>query len=182
MGMDGIIREFWGKEQLMYDRYGDVSRFITDPNKLELTDGECVISDDYDIVVDLEECYADFDTVKPVIAEIARHIGEMDNTVQRFNSMKRVKKSGAVPLPSRFGTIRFDYTQSMENDSDSEEKDFPFDLEIVYLQERNMVGLVYWGTRENSEFSVDFEYKDGKYFLRKFGAFENIPDNWEENI
>lgn len=166
----------------MYDRYGDVSRFITDPNKLEITDNECNISDDYDIVVDLEDCYANFDTVKPVIAEIARHIGKMDNTVQRFNSMKRVKKTGAVPLPSSFGITRFDYSQSMENDSDSKKKDFPFDLAAVYLPKRNIVGLVYWGTRENSEFSVDFEYKDGKYFLRTFGAFENIPDNWEENI
>lgn len=166
----------------MYDRYGDISKFITDPNKLELTDGECVISNDYDIVVDMGECYADFDAVKPVIAEIARHIGEMDNMVQRFNSMKRMKKAGAVPLPSSLGITRFDYSQSMENNPNPEDKDFPFYLEIVYLPKPNTVGLVYWGTRENSEFSVDFECKDGKYFLRTFGAFENIPDNWEKNI
>lgn len=44
----------------MYDRYGDISKFKTDPNKLEITDyGYVYISgeNDYDITVDMESFY-----------------------------------------------------------------------------------------------------------------------------
>ena len=53
-----------------FNRYGDLSKFITDPDLLQATgDGGVYISneDNYDIAVYLETCYASFDEVKPFI-------------------------------------------------------------------------------------------------------------------
>ena len=99
----------------MYDRYGDISKFITDPDKLMVTDGEYVYisgEDDYDIAVDLESGYGSFDEMKPFIAFVAGHINELDNAVQRFNKLKRVRENGYSEgrLPSPIGITRFDYS------------------------------------------------------------------------
>ena len=171
----------------MYDRYGDISKFITDPEKLELVDNEYVYisgENDYDITVDLDGCYGSFNEVKPFIAFVAEHINELDNTVQRFNKQKRVRKNGysAGKLPSPIGITRFDYNKSMEDEPDiqtRESKGFPFELEVIYIEKPNFITLDYWCTEYNSQFDVIFEYKDGEFFLRKFGAFELIPDDWE---
>ncbi|MDE6727966.1 MAG: hypothetical protein K2J80_08515 [Oscillospiraceae bacterium] len=136
----------------MYDRYGDISKFITDPDKLTVADGEYVYisgESDYDIAVDLEGCYGSFDEVKPFIALVAGHINELDNIVLRFDKQKLKSKS------------------------------FPFELQVLYIEKPNFVLLDYWCTEYNSQFDVVFEYKDGKFFLRKFGAFDLIPDDWD---
>lgn len=109
-----------------FNRYGDLSKFITDPDLLQVTGDECIYisnENDYDIAVDLETCYASFDEVKPFIAFLATQICELDNAVQRFHRKKRVK---------------------------------------------------------NSQLEVVFEYKENKFFLRTYGAIDNIPDNWED--
>lgn len=82
-----------------FNRYGDISKLITDPDLLQVTEDECVyISDenDYDIAVDLETCYAPFDEVKPFIAFLATQICELDNVAQRFHRKKRIKTMGVV--------------------------------------------------------------------------------------
>ena len=165
----------------MYDRYGDISKFITDPDKLEIANGGYVyISDekDYDIAVDMEDCYGSFEEVKLYIALIASHINEL----QRFDHKKRVKKNGygAGRLPSSPGTTRFDYNISMEDDPDPRMQRFPFILSVIYIEKPNFVTFDYWCTDYNSQFDVTFEYKDQKFFLRKFGAFDLIPDDWEQ--
>ena len=33
---------------------------------------------------------------------------------------------------------------------------------------------------KNSQLEVVFEYKENKFFLRTYGAIDNIPDNWED--
>lgn len=170
----------------MYDRYGDISKFITDPDKLKIADGECVYissESDYDIAVDLDGCYGSFDEVKPYIALIAKHINELDNTVQRFDHRKRVKNGGYCKdgrLPSPIGITRFDYNKCMEDDPNPGEQRFPFDLALIYIERPNFVMFDYWCTDYNSQLDVTFEYKDGKFFLRKFGAFDLIPDDWEQ--
>ncbi len=55
----------------MYNRYGDMSKFVTDLDLLELSrDGTVCISaeEDYDIAVDLEDSYASFNELRPYIA------------------------------------------------------------------------------------------------------------------
>ena len=79
-----------------FNRYGDLSKFITDPDLLQVTGDECIYisnANDYDIAVDLETCYASFDEVKPFIAFLATQIYELDNAAQRFHRKKRVKNS-----------------------------------------------------------------------------------------
>ncbi|MDE6733542.1 MAG: hypothetical protein K2J77_11790 [Oscillospiraceae bacterium] len=170
----------------MYDRYGDITKFITDPDKLTVSNGEVYISGerDYDIVVDVEDCYGNFNEVKPFIALISKHINELDNTVQRFNKRKRVRRNGYSEgrLPSHSSITRYDYSKSMEDEPDiqkREAKTFPFVIGVIYLPKPNFVMLDYWCTEYNSQFEVVFEYKDGGFFLRSFGAFDLIPDDWE---
>lgn len=174
----------------MYDRYGDISKFITNAHQLCVIDNEFVYissEDDYDIAVDLEGCYTSFDKIKSFIAFLSAHICELDNTVQRFNRQKRVKNSGYrhARLPSPAGILRFDYSQSMEDVPDHEQKNrkrkkFPYDLVLVYIEKPNFITLDYWCTIENSQLDVTFEYKENQFFLRSFGAFDCIPDNWDK--
>ena len=81
----------WGGTGL-YNRYGDISKFIIDMEQLCIADdGYVYISkeEDYDIAVDMESCYGSLDEVKSFIVFLAKHICELDNLVQRFNQKKR---------------------------------------------------------------------------------------------
>lgn len=141
----------------MYDRYKDISKFITDPDKPEIAnDGYVYISseNDYDIAVDLEYCFGSFEEVKPYIPLIAEHINELDNTVQRFDN----KWYGFSGLQE---TMYF--------------------LSLIFFPKPDFVTLGYVCTDVNSEFNVLFEYKAGRFYLREFGLVKNIPDDWEQN-
>ena len=183
---DGKVSDdIYAERYASFNRYGDISKFITDPNLLKVTEDECVyISDgnDYDIAVDIETCYAPFDEVKPFIAFLATQICELDNAVQRFHRKKRIKNDGRgyVSLPSPPGTFRIDYSQSMEDNPEPQEEKFHFILAFIYMEEKNQISFEYWCTTENSQLEVVFEYKENKFFLRTYGAIDNIPDNWEE--
>lgn len=72
----------------MYNRYQDIDKFITDVNELRMDkDGGVYISneEDYGIMVDLEEQMDKFEELKPQIVFVAKHIGELDNMVQRYS-------------------------------------------------------------------------------------------------
>lgn len=144
----------------MFDRYGDITKFITEPDKLEVTHDKFVYissEEDYDIAVNLNSCYGSFDEVKPFIAFLAKHINELDNTVQRF-----------------------DCRNGSDYDPNSDET--PFVLEFISLEKPDTITLSYICTDENSQFDAVFEFKDNSFHLRLFGIVKNIPDNWEENI
>ncbi len=54
----------------MYDRYNDIDKFITDPDKFRVVNGsEVYISseDNYNIVVDLQGHTEEFEQLKPFI-------------------------------------------------------------------------------------------------------------------
>lgn len=170
----------------MYNRYGDLSKFILDPDQLcAAADGYVYISreEDYGIAVDPEGCPGSLDEVKPFLVFLAEHICELDNLVQRFHRKKRVKNGGRgyVCLPSPIGVLRCDYSQSMENDPDPQEKEFPYELEIICLEAPDRIVFDYWGTEENTQLSVVFAYREHRFFLRMFGVFDCIPDDWEES-
>ena len=136
----------------MYNRYHDIKKFVTDPEKLQIVNGsEVYISseEDYDIVVDLKEHKEEFESLKPFIAFIARNICELDNTAQKFNRL------------------------------DSGESRFPFDLELIFIDVSHVI-LEYWGTEVNTQFDVVFEYSKDKFTLKKFGMIQDIPADWEK--
>ena len=136
----------------MYNRYCDIKKFITDPEKLQIVNGsEVYISseEDYDIVVDLREHKEEFESLKPFIALIARNICELDNTAQKFDRLH------------------------------SGESRFLFDLELVFIDVSHVI-LEYWGTEVNTQFDVVFEYSKDKFTLKKFGMIQDIPADWEQ--
>ena len=73
-----------------------------------------------------------------------------------------------------------DYSQSIEDNPAPQEETFQFILVFIYMEEKNQISFDYWCTTENSELEVVFEYKENKFFLRTYGAIDNIPGNWEE--
>ena len=136
----------------MYNRYHDIKKFVTDPEKLQIVNGsEVYISseEDYDIVVDLKEHKEEFESLKPFIALIARNICELDNTAQKFDRLH------------------------------SGESRFLFDLELVFIDVSHVI-LEYWGTEVNTQFDVVFEYSKDKFTLKKFGMIQDIPADWEK--
>lgn len=136
----------------MYNRYYDIKKFITDPEKLQIVNGaEVYISseEDYDIVVDLKGHKEEFESLKPFIAFVARNICELDNTAQKFDKLH------------------------------SGESRFPFDLELVFIDVSHVI-LEYWGTEVNTQFDVVFEYSKDKFTLKKFGMIQDIPADWEQ--
>ena len=138
----------------MYNRYHDIKKFVTDPEKLQIVNGsEVYISseEDYDIVVDLKEHKEEFESLKPFIAFIARNICELDNTAQKFNRLH------------------------------SGESRFPFDLELIFIDVSHVI-LEYWGTEVNTQFGVVFEYSKDKFTLKKFGMIQDIPADWEQDL
>lgn len=68
----------------------------------------------------------------------------------------------------------------MENDPFTQEKEFPYELEIIYMENPNSIVFDYWNTKNCSQLDITFEYKKDKFFLRKFGSIDCIPDDWEE--
>ena len=71
----------------MYDRYNDIDKFITDPDKFRVVNGsEVYISseDNYNIAVDLQGHTEEFEQLKPFIVLVAKNICRLDNIVQKF--------------------------------------------------------------------------------------------------
>lgn len=169
----------------MYNRYDDISKFVTDIDQLKVADDEIVyISSeyDYDIAIDLDGCYDTFEHLKQFMAIIAEHVCEMDNTVLKFiNTTRRNDKPlKFARLPSSYGTLRYDYAKSMEKEPIPKEKNFPYELEVIYITKPNIVTFDYWAANKNDQCDVTFEYKEGKFFLRTFGMYDCIPDYWDE--
>lgn len=136
----------------MYNRYNDIKKFITEPEKLQIVNGsEVYISseENYDIVVDLKGHTADFESLKPFIAFVARSLCELDNIAQKFDRL---------------------YSRSSQ---------FPYDVEIVFI-DVPYVTLTYWGTEENTQFDVVFECKEDKFMLKSFGIVPDVPTDWEQ--
>ena len=166
-----------------FNRYGDLSKFITNPDLLQAASDETVwISSkaDYDIAVDLEGCPTPFEEMKPFIALLATKICELDNTVQRFYQKKKMKESGYLCIPSSKGILRFDYLRSMENRPASQRKGFPDYLAYIYIEEPSVLLFDYWCTGESVQLEVVFEYKAEEFCLRRFGVVGGIPDHWED--
>lgn len=141
----------------MYDRYNDIDKFITDPDKFRVVNGsEVYISseDNYNIVVDLQGHTEEFEQLKPFIVLVAKNICRLDNIVQKFER------------------------QQNRNGSSSQ---FQYNIAVVFIDDPYII-LEYWGTEENTQFDVVFEYDKEKFLLKSFGTIQDIPENWKEII
>lgn len=142
----------------MYNRYKDISKFITDPSEWTLDcNGFVYISgeDDYDIAVDFERCFCSLEELKPFITLVVEHLNELDNTVRRFDN----KQHGFSPL--------------------RETRDY---LNLISFPKPCFVTLEYVCTDVNSQFDVLFEYKNDRFYLKKFGLLKDIPEDWDEGV
>ena len=129
------------------NRYGDISKFITDPSKLELKFGEEVtMSEDYCIVFDMEDAPCSFEELRTFIADLAKDICELDNIAQKFA------------------------LHEGEDFSD-------YNIFAVGIDEKYNVHIIYDGMKVANVCEVCFEKKSGKYFLRKFGWVDEIPED-----
>lgn len=130
----------------MFNRYGDITKFITDEDKLECVNNEVVISDrnDYYIVIDLEDSHDTFENLKSFIVIVAKSICEMDNIVLKFNNTKRISNKiiRDVALPA-YGSICIDYSKLMDDPIMKVDKEFPFELEVISIEKPNFVTLDY---------------------------------------
>ncbi len=136
-----------------YNRFGDLSKMITNVNELKIVDGSCVYiskEEDYDIVVDLDDKVHEFENMKQYIVFIAEHICELDNIAQKFIYNRH-----------------------------PEETEFKDILAIVYIDEP-YVTLEYWGATVNTQYLVKFIYEDNKFKLKSFGWVDDIPDDWDK--
>lgn len=144
----------------MYNRYSDIDKFITDPDKLHIENGtEVSISseENYNIVVDLQGHAEEFEQLKPWIVFVTKRICELDNTVQKFDRWYH------------------------KNDQQDQNGQFPYPyVPAVVLLDDPYVILEYWGTEENTEFDVVFEYCAEMFTLKSFGTIRNIPSDWEQ--
>lgn len=138
----------------MYDRYSDITKFITDSSQLKIEYGSYVYiskEEDYDIAVDLDENIDKFEALKPFIVFLAKHICELDNITQRFWNRRH---------------------------PDDIMEDI---LSIVYIDGNDII-LEYWGATVNTQYDVIFEYKNNWFRLKSFGAIKDIPGDWDKNL
>lgn len=138
----------------MYNQYNNIEKFVTNPDKLQITNGsEVYISseDNFDIVVDLQDHSEKFEQLKPFIAFLARNVCELDNTAQKFDRLQS-------------GNSQFSYVVS-----------------IIFIDNPYVI-FRYLGTEENTEFDVIFKHSEGKFILKSFGTILDISQNWEETL
>lgn len=131
-------------------RYGDLSKFVTDLDKLELVNGsEVYISDeeDYDIVVDLEGQEEKFDALRPFIVFVAKNVCRLDDLAQGFDA-------------AHGGNGHFRHL-----------------LSGVFVDEPYII-FDYWSMDVNSVFDVVFRCEDGRFILESFGILHDLPPDW----
>lgn len=151
-----MVNSFCKGDKPMYHRYGDIDKFITNPQELELKqDGEVVIStiENYDISVDLEERMDEFEELKPYIVFLAKNISKLDDMAQKFDRL---------------------YLNGKEQCG--------YELAWVYIDKPNIITLEYWGTTVNTQFLVVFEQKEQEFVLKSFGMREEIPEDWDKEV
>lgn len=136
----------------MYNRYYDIKKFITDPKKLKIVNGS-------EVYISSEEDY-------DIVVDLKEHKEE-------FESLKPF-----IAFIAR-NICELDNTAQKFNRLHSGESRFPFDLELIFIDVSHVI-LEYWGTEVNTQFDVVFEYRKGKFTLKKFGMIQDIPADWEQ--
>ncbi len=142
---------------MIQKRYTDPEKLISNIDELELTDaGEVLIyrGDQWygEVTVNLEGKEEKFEELKPMIADAAKHLWEMDLIAQRYDAL--------------YGDGRFA---------------FSYEAVYICLCPFDEMSVRYYGMLENTEFDVVFQCDGDKLLLKRIGMRKNIPLNWDKN-
>lgn len=136
-----------------YNRY-DRSKFIANEREIKICD-ECYIpisgENDYDIAIYLEKGATEIDDIKKYIMSLIERICELDNIVQKYNSIRH-----------------------------PQEQDFPYELVNIHIDGLEDIRLEYWGCIENTQFYVGFKLIENQFVLKSFGTVKDIPVDWDK--
>lgn len=141
---------------MIYQRYKDSGKLITDVHELELTQNAQVLiyrEDQWydEVFVDLEGRAERFEELKPHIVFVAKNLSKMDAVAQKYSALH--------------GNSRF---------ADG------FEIAYILLDAPDRIRLGYYGMRENTEFDVIFQRIDGELILKSFGMVKDIPVDWDK--
>lgn len=138
----------------MYNRYNDIEKFVIDPNKLQVVNGS-------EIYISSEENYN-------IVVDLQGHTDEFEQlkpfiitVVQNVCELDNVAQ-------------KFDKLQSGS-------PHFPYVVSIIFIDYPYVI-FEYWGTEENTQFDVVFEYNEGTFTLKSFGTILDISPNWEQTL
>ena len=140
---------------MIFKRYNDKNSLITDANELQLSaTSEVVIyrEDEWygDVLFDLEGKKERFKELKPLILFIAENLCELDCIAQKYSALH-------------------------------EDDNFADGYVVAYVcfREPDLISLTYYGTYENTEFDVVFQYRNNKFILKSFGMVKDIEPGWD---
>ena len=137
-----------------YNRYEDRSRFVTDESEIKIY-GDCYVpilnEGGYEIGIFLRKGASEIDDIKKYIMSLLEHICELDNIVQKYNSIV--------------------YPQ---------ENDFPFELDCIQIDGPEDIRLGYDCYLFNTQFDVGFKWIGNRFILKSFGLINDIPEDWDK--
>lgn len=141
---------------MIYQRYKDSGKLITDVHELELTQNAQVLiyrEDQWydEVFVDLEGRAERFEKLKPHIVFVAENLSKMDAIAQKYSELH--------------GNRSF---------ADG------FEVAYILLDAPDRIRLGYYGMRENTEFEVIFQRIDDALILKSFGMVKDIPVDWDK--
>lgn len=141
---------------MIYQRYKDSGKLITDVHELELIQNAQVLiyrEDQWydEVFVDLEGRAERFEKLKPHIVFVAENLSKMDTIAQKYSELH--------------GNRSF---------ADS------FEVAYILLDAPDRIRLGYYGMRENTEFEVIFQRIDDELILKSFGMVKDIPVDWDK--
>ncbi|MDE6053507.1 MAG: hypothetical protein K2G55_07065 [Lachnospiraceae bacterium] len=141
---------------MIFKRYNDKNNLVTDVNELQLSaTAEVVIyrEDEWygDVLFDLEGKKERFKELKSFIVFVAENLCELDCMAQKYSALH--------------GDDRF---------ADG------YAVAYICFHEPDRISLTYYGTYENTEFDVVFQYNNDGFILKSFGMIKDIGADWNQ--
>ncbi len=138
----------------MYNRYNDIEKFVIDPNKLQVVNGS-------EIYISIEENYN-------IVVDLQGHTDEFEQLKPFIITVVQ-------------NVCELDNTAQKFDKLQSGSPHFPYVVSIIFIDYPYVI-FEYWGTEENTQFDVVFEYNEGTFALKSFGTILDISSNWEQTL
>lgn len=138
----------------MYNRYADIEKFVTDPDELQITNGS-------EVYISSEDNY-------DIVVDLQGHTEDFEQ-LKPFISFVAKNICELDNIAQKFDNLH------------SKSSQFPYVVAVVFVDNPYVI-LEYWGTEENTQFDVVFEFNKGKFLLKSFGTIQSIPEDWDETM